>query len=109
MTAAAPMSSRLEAYYATRAAQGGTPIPTLYHISLTIAGRVVSSKVRGINAAYARLDLMIEQEEAVEQDAKGRIVLAENCKIRAVTELDPVTRGYAHEFAVRARLARWGV
>jgi len=84
-------------------------MPTLYHVSLTIAGRVVSSKVRGINAAYARLDLLIEQEEAAEQIARGKIVLAENCKIRVVEELDPVTRGYAHEFAVRARIAHWGI
>lgn len=102
-------TSRLETYYANRAAQGGAPVPTLYHVSLTIAGRVVSSKVRGINAAYARLDLMIEQEEASELTTRRKIVLAENCKIRAVEELDAVTRGYAHEFAVRARIAQWGI
>lgn len=86
----------------------GVAVPALFHISFNIAGRTVSDKVRGINGAYARLDLLVEQAEAEELTRTRRIVLADNCKVREVEELSPEVRSWLYETSGRARFERWG-
>ena len=70
----------------------GETMPALFHVSFNIGGRVVSDRVRGHMAAVARLDVLVEEAEANEQSAKRRIVLASNCKVREVEEIDPYVR-----------------
>lgn len=96
-----------------------TAAPTYYHVSFDIAGRTVSDRVYGaagrspsLSAAYARLDLLVEQHE--EQETKRAFrrvpVLATHCQVRPVTvETDPMVRSIAHESAVASRLRRWGL
>lgn len=79
-------------YFARRAALTGEPMPALFHVSFNIGGRVVSDRVRGYMAAVARLDLLVEEAESTEQAAKRRIVLATNCKVREVKEIEPYVR-----------------
>ena len=98
----------LETYYATRAARTGVSVPSLFHISFNIGGRVVSDKVRGYMGAVARLDILVEQAEAEEFQRTRKIALAYNCKVREMAEVDDLTRAMEHEFAVRARIQRWG-
>lgn len=68
-----------------------------YHISFTIAGRVVSQTLKNttLNAAYARMDLMVEEAES--EAARGRLrhlapLCAYNCQVRQIERIDPEVR-----------------
>ncbi len=105
----ATQTSRLETYYAARAARTGVAAPSMFHISFNIGGQVVSDKVRGYMGAVARLDLLVEQAEAGELKRTRKIVLAHNCKVREIEEVDDLTRAIGHEVTVRARMRQWGI
>lgn len=68
-----------------------------FHISFTIAGRVFSQTVKNttLNAAYARMDLLVDAAEA--EAAKGRLrhlapLCAYNCQVRQIERIEPEVR-----------------
>lgn len=77
-----------------------------FHISFTIAGRVVSETIKHTtsNAAHARLDRLTDEAE---EQAKGRAV-AQNCKVRQ--RIDPETMAlmaHARGEGVARRASGW--
>ena len=68
-----------------------------FHISFNIGGRVVSATVKHttLNAAYARMDLMVDQAEKEANANRSRRlapVCAYNCNVRQIERIDPVIR-----------------
>lgn len=68
-----------------------------FHISFSIGGRVVSQTVKNttMNAAYARMDMLIEQAE--DEANFGRLrhlapLCAYNCQVRQIERIDPTVR-----------------
>ena len=80
-----------------------------FHISFNIGGRVVSATVKctTLNAAYARMDLMVDQAEEEANVGRSRQlapVCAYNCNIRQIERIEPDVR--AHMAQARAHGAR---
>ena len=68
-----------------------------FHISFTIGGRVVSQTVKNttLNAAYARMDLLVDEAEAEAAQGRQRHLMplcAYNCKVRQIERIEPEVR-----------------
>lgn len=83
--ATSPMT--IEEYYARRPVDQRPP---RWHISFAVGGRVHSDRVQGsIDAAHARLDLLVERAEVAANLGRARHlapIVAERCAIRPLED-----------------------